>query len=116
MQAWVAEFEKAKTQSTTGSVELREALRVYSDTQGFGKDEIVTRMDKIVGFAKDRGMLSSTAAEVFEQFKADAAYDPRLEQQQRNEDELGQAFSILRQAVDSFVEAEVLNPQNKVNS
>ena len=111
VQAWVADFEKAKTQSRTGSVELRESLRVFSEQQGFGKDEIITRMDKIVGFAKDRGMLGSSASEVFGQFKADAAYDPMIEQQQRTEDELGQAFTVLRQAVDKFVEEEVLNPQ-----
>jgi hypothetical protein len=43
-------------QSKTGSVELRAKLSEYSRLQDFGKDEILTRMDKIVDFAKDRDM------------------------------------------------------------
>jgi hypothetical protein len=51
------------------------------------------------------------AAEVFEAFKTDKHYDATVEQDERNKDDLGRAFTLLRQAVDSFVEAEVLNPQ-----
>ena len=110
-QAWLAEFERAQTQSKTGSVELRAKLKEFSHAQDFGKDEVLTRMDQIVDFAKDRGMLSQAAGEVLDAYRTDKDYDAKLEQEERNQDDLGRAFTLLRQAVDTFVEGEVLNPQ-----
>ena len=136
VDAWLACFKQARTSSQSGAVELQQKLKAFSHAQGFGKDEVIARIDKLVDFASDRNMLDSSPAEVLKAFADDPDYDPLVGQNLRAEDELGadlrrvssfalallhvhwmlssgRAFTLLRAAVDRFVEAETLNPSRE---
>ena len=102
VDAWLACFKQASTSSQSGAVELQQKLKAFSDAEGFGKDEIIARMDKLIDFASDRDMLNSSPADVLKAFADDPDYDPLVGQNLRAEDELGtdlRECSILRLAL-----------------
>jgi hypothetical protein len=121
---WLAQIQQACTEATVETSELQAGLRQYSKEQGLVKYEIVSRLDDILAFATDHQLLDATKhspAAVFAQFQAhhtmargsDGGGMAAMTDQEREqaEDELGQAFTVLRSTVDCFVEREVLQPK-----
>ena len=98
-------LENALADAKADNVKLQQKLKAFSDAEGFGKDEIIARMDKLIDFASDRDMLNSSPADVLKAFADDPDYDPLVGQNLRAEDELGtdlRECSILRLASASY--------------
>ena len=110
---WQSAIEEARRSSATRMAPLRTSLREYSDGEGFATSEIIQVLDTILEFAADYSMLTSNPADVFSCYCSHKAGNlPQAQSaQEESEDELGRAFTLLREAVDSFVEDAVLQPR-----